>query len=449
MSQQSRKAQIQAAFPILRAEDILECLAALEIPATLEDITKPTAASSYGIYAYLLEVLMGATGDAIEGPKQALLGMIEYKDLYNDTLQFVMFFKHCRRLALLCGINDFAMADLTRPEPVRFRKALSGIMNFAKFRDERMQTHAIYQEAYVKQQRKALEMRQKSIDLERQLQEIAKRNEADRPQSEKAQQRNEGLRSELMELNTARVKITHEYDELKKEKQQFLELVASNTKVMTQMDLQKAAAESRLVQSPDRLRRHISEMTYSIQSEKARLASFQQKARELSNRLDVISSLEVDLKSLIDLEHGIQEQRGKAEETKRGKATLEGRLEGKRIESQSLSAKLEQLQKQLLNASHKLGRQEEMRKEMREKGAKRIEELKAEYMKRTKERHEWQSKRDTLLAQQKKLESEMNAYITKHENEINELLQEYWSMRRQAEDYMNMMTVKLGLRLEA
>lgn len=35
---------------------------------------------------------------------------------------------------MVCGINAFNLSDLTRPEPVRFRTVLSGIMNFAKFR---------------------------------------------------------------------------------------------------------------------------------------------------------------------------------------------------------------------------------------------------------------------------------------------------------------------------
>lgn len=80
MSQQNRRVQQNtAAFPLLTAHDILECLAALDIPAQMEDLTKPTAQSTQSIYGSLLEVLMGASINSIEGPKQALLGMMEYK----------------------------------------------------------------------------------------------------------------------------------------------------------------------------------------------------------------------------------------------------------------------------------------------------------------------------------------------------------------------------------
>lgn len=39
-----------------------------------------------------------------------------------------------RDLTELCGVTNFGMADLTRPDPGRLRSQLSGIMNFAKFR---------------------------------------------------------------------------------------------------------------------------------------------------------------------------------------------------------------------------------------------------------------------------------------------------------------------------
>ncbi|KAE8541412.1 hypothetical protein D1P53_002771 [Cryptococcus gattii VGV] len=446
MSQQNRRVQQNtAAFPLLTAHDILECLAALDIPAQMEDLTKPTAQSTQSIYGSLLEVLMGASISSIEGPKQALLGMMEYKEMYSDTLQFMMFFKHCRRLALLCGIPDFAISDLARPDPNRLRKVLSGIMNFAKFRDERMQTQTRFQENLQKYQKKAVDLRRKTQELEIQFQEITARNAAERPQSEQAGKRNELLKSELLELNSQRLKEVQEYEELKKERQTLLEQVNHNNRIVTQLELQIGSAKSRLVQSPDRIKRHISEMSFAIQSEKAKLASFQQKTRELTNRLEVIGALEVDLRGLIDLEHSIQGQRAKTEEAKRSKSALEARLEGRQIESQGLAAKLEQLQRQLQNASHKLARQEETRKSMRERGARRIDELKAEYKVRARERGEWQKQRDDLLAEQKELESEMAAFVTKHENEINEFLHAYWTMRRQAGkfDY-----IKLGLQVQ-
>ena len=54
------------------------------------------------------------------------------------------------------------------------------------------------------------------------------------------------------------------------------------------------------------------------------------------------------------------------------------------------------------------------------------------YVLRSKERGLWQKEQQQILAEQKEVEAEMAAFVTKHEGEINELLQEYWTMRKQA-----------------
>ena len=82
-------------------------------------------------------------------------------------------------------------------------------------------------------------------------------------------------------------------------------------------------------------------MSTTVATERATYASFQRKARELGNRLEVIGGLEMDLKGLIDLEKGIDEQRGKVEEARRAMMVLKARLDGKKIEGEGLTARLD------------------------------------------------------------------------------------------------------------
>ena len=110
---------------------------------------------------------------------------------------------------------------------------------------------------------------------------------------------------------------------------------------ITNLTSQAAQARSRLVQSPERIKRHIADMSSSTAAEKAALAGYQRKARELGNRIDVIAGLEMDLKGLIDLEKGIDEQRGKVEEAKRAMQALEERMSAKTIEFKGHEARLE------------------------------------------------------------------------------------------------------------
>ena len=66
-------------FPQMTNSEICDCLSFLLIPSSMEDVSKPNAQIVQTIYAALLDALMGASFEMIEGPKATLMGMMEYK----------------------------------------------------------------------------------------------------------------------------------------------------------------------------------------------------------------------------------------------------------------------------------------------------------------------------------------------------------------------------------
>lgn len=77
-------------------------------------------------------------------------------------------------------------------------------------------------------------------------------------------------------------------------------------------------------------------MSSTVSHERATHASYVQKGRELAKRLEIISVLEMELKGLIDLEKGIEIERGRVEDARRGMQKLVGDIESKKIESKGL-----------------------------------------------------------------------------------------------------------------
>lgn len=173
-------------------------------------------------------------------------------------------------------------------------------------------------------------------------------------------------------------------------------------------------------------------MTFSVTSDKTTLASFQRKAHELGKRLEIISLLENDIRGLIDLEKGVETQQAKLDEARRAMMSLKARLEGKDIESQSLVTRIAQIQRQLENASGRQQRNEAMNVDMREKADARVQALKGEYLAASKERGAWAKQRVELENQQRALEDDMKAFVARYQAELDELMEEYWTMRGQA-----------------
>ncbi|ORX41026.1 Nuf2 family-domain-containing protein [Kockovaella imperatae] len=436
----------QTGFPVLTNVEIVNILAALDLHVQMDDVAKPTTQSAQMIFTALLDQLMGANVDMIEGPKGTLMSMMEYKELYSEALQFTMFYRHCREMATVCGIHNFGISDLTRPDPMRFRHHLSGVLNFAKYMEDKEQKFAEPAQRLRDQFEQTERMKDQLIRVENTIEEISIRNVQDRPLTEEAKKRNEAVRAELLNLRSEQVQLSHTVESLKSERQQVMELAASKNNEQTVLSQNTALARSRLVQSPDRIKRHISEMSSTVSAEKASLASIQRKTHDLSSRLEIIGTLESDLKGLIEMERKVEQQKSKVEEMKRNLMKLRGGCEGKQIEADGLKARLDQLDRQWTNAKDKFSRQQVALSEMRERSKTRMEGLGTTYEQQKKERAVWEKTIQRLKADQKALDLEMQAFTQTHETEINDLLAHYWEMRRQAEAYMK--TVNGNLNLE-
>jgi len=288
------------------------------------------------------------------------------------------------------------------------------------------------------------------------------------------------------------VRISAVTEDLKAARQAVMDSAAQRTHELTTLQSQNASAKSRLVQSPERIKKHISEMSFTVSQERASLQSHQRKARELAHRMEVIAGMEVDLRGLIDLEKGIEAQRTRVEEARRGVMSLRGKVESQQIEGKSMEAKLgvscvERMKRVETDGSNLSGncsmrrkscrgrrRHSRTRRRRQQRGTPicgkrawdnrwRMRLLTRRYVHEATARKVWQRERDQLLAEKKAIEDEMADFVAHHEAEINAMLQEYWTMRKQAgeslgpkhvaktlmasEDYMNTVTVKLGLEL--
>ena len=62
---------------------------------------------------------------------------LAYPQLHEDSIPEMAFWRAISKLMGVCGISDFTREDLARPDPKRLKKQLSGLINFAKFREER------------------------------------------------------------------------------------------------------------------------------------------------------------------------------------------------------------------------------------------------------------------------------------------------------------------------
>jgi kinetochore protein Nuf2 len=119
-------------FPILDYKEITACLNELDIKIKIEDLKQPTVANTILIYKQLLNLIT----------PQSVLQTDD--DLMKESVQLFGFFKQLyfsidisAKISSDCGCF-ISTRDVFNPTPKRTKYILSALINFCKFREDKI-----------------------------------------------------------------------------------------------------------------------------------------------------------------------------------------------------------------------------------------------------------------------------------------------------------------------
>ena len=126
---------------MLSERELCGCLAELNLDKSKVEqcISKPDSETVQLIYEHLLSLLTGIDKQSLTTPVFAAMedAQMEFPELHDESIPAVNLFIQVSKLLRTSGVRDFSMRDLAKPDPVRLRKHLSAVINFAKFREEK------------------------------------------------------------------------------------------------------------------------------------------------------------------------------------------------------------------------------------------------------------------------------------------------------------------------
>jgi hypothetical protein len=125
-------------FPVLKASEIFACIREMQIPVSEEEIKKGDVMAVRKIFEVFIENIMGTTKEEMSQPAFSGLSALNYPELHEESIPELTFFRTSSKLMNACGVYDFCLKDILTPTPKRLRRQLSAMINFAKFREERL-----------------------------------------------------------------------------------------------------------------------------------------------------------------------------------------------------------------------------------------------------------------------------------------------------------------------
>ena len=125
-------------FPKMNTREILETLHYIDIKLSQKEFQEIDQHKD--LYRQVLERLTielnGVSAEQINQPEFAGLSQLEHPDLHEESVPNVNSFRLVGNLMKICGVDDFSIRDYIAPDHKRFKKQLSGIINYARHSQE-------------------------------------------------------------------------------------------------------------------------------------------------------------------------------------------------------------------------------------------------------------------------------------------------------------------------
>ncbi|TFK82014.1 hypothetical protein K466DRAFT_317481 [Polyporus arcularius HHB13444] len=279
-------------FPSMKPSEIVEAFANWGYSISPEQVARPTSEFVMGLYSACLEQVTGITLDSLQEAADQALVNTESPELYSQALAHDLLLHHFQRFAESAKIMDFSARDLYFPDSDRMRAILSAFINFIKFSEQnegfltrlREQSSALLKERQI--------VTEEIAELEDKMTKFKAKRAEDEPKCEALRQENNALMEQVIAYKEKHMGFLQDVENLKQEK---AVLVAEKEKVTAEM---AAATEnisrtrSRIVQSPERIKRNIASMGNTAAEEKRMLATNEAKTRDLQTKIAALLNIE-------------------------------------------------------------------------------------------------------------------------------------------------------------
>lgn len=300
--------------------EIVNCITELGIPFQLDDLRKPSPPKIQLVFEMFADLLMGVRKDTVEPILRAATEQLEFPETQSDAHTLMAFYVSLRTLMFECGIDDFTINDLAKPDATRLTRILSYVINFTRFREERAGVIAEHFQKTELVKEKIEQLYFENDKLAQRVQALKQQRATEEPMIRKAKEAQDLVSAELRAFSKRDKTLTGERNKLKQEKETHIKTLEDRQFFITTTLQEAEKIRPYIVDSPDRLQQVITDMGTSLSQEKAAVDNAERKNRALQTSADSFAIVEQDVSSAIKVMEECEAELLKEEESTR-KAT--------------------------------------------------------------------------------------------------------------------------------
>ena len=282
----------------------------------------------------------------MQQPVFSAIDCLEFPELHDESIPIMAFHKALSHLLTASGIKDFSMRDLYKPDPLRLRRNLSAIINFAKFREEKLIAYTELQESFDKLLTEKETMEAEHAALKAELAAIKKSQAAEIPELSRVEAETQALYAENQSLNKKQSALAGEVRGLK---QQANGLTDEASQLRYKLSQARGTGEdlrAQIVQSPQKIQALLEEIATAVERERGAFADAERRSRDLAARLEVVSKVERDVSKAVAMMAEAESEIGRKKEVSRRVKALRADVAASEHEAAQLATQHQHLKRQ-------------------------------------------------------------------------------------------------------
>ena len=182
----------------------------------------------------------------------------------------------------ICGIGNFTIRDFTTPNAKKLQKQLSGIINFVKFREDRLgllQDLNASREGLLERLQKAKDKHDSSNNR---LSLLREQTSEESKIISRLESECKEIEIQISRLNAQQADVREESAELKARNNDLKESIAARSLQLEECINIRKKLTGQIVSSPEKFRKQITDVAQSLQTEQKDAKTAEKRVRELS-----------------------------------------------------------------------------------------------------------------------------------------------------------------------
>lgn len=347
-----------------------------------------------------------------------------------------------------CGVDDFSIRDILKPDATRLQIILSSLINYARFREERMGDLDELIDNNDETLERYNDMLRMNQELETEIRKIEKNLNGQKYTLEDLHNKNEDLEHQLQGLKSVQKQLTQDYEKYKLEKLSLTKELENQGALHLALETDLNEIKPYIKESPESIKELILRMKDSETKESKILESLEDKLRKVTISLDSFHYL---IQELTNLTSNLQELKGLSSRNKTfddklkdlGHRTIE-----KKERANEYQRKITQISRQLELNQESLAKHRSVYAEKKAKFADKIQTQLKEFSELKFAKNLEDLELSEKEAQINNWNSEMSEFQRQFEFECKETGFEFEKLHSKVELYINEINAKLNESIE-